>query len=267
MTMKGKRRTPGESTFEEYLLSQGLTDFEYEKERPGKKAKPDYTIVIGGQEHLFDVKDFDYVELGLEGGFDSYRRIRSKIGEARRQFKEFQGWPCSVVLYNNNAPLLQLHRPHVMLGAMEGNIGFTMLYNTKDGGMVPGSERQAFLDGGKMIQPHWSRAQNTRISALITVRRFYVGKERLIREYQMLIRSKAADRFPPESEFDFDTTEERVGVIVWENRFAEVPLPREMFRGGYDSRWGLDGSEIKRIYAGHELLAFEALDLDAPPLL
>src|SRR5688500_16681865 len=102
MTMKRKRRTPGEIIFEEYLLSQGLTDFEFEKERPGKKKKPDYTVLVGGREHLFDVKDFDYVEPGSEGGFDSYKRIRGKIGEARRQFKEFQGWPCSVVLFNNN---------------------------------------------------------------------------------------------------------------------------------------------------------------------
>jgi hypothetical protein len=264
MTMNSERRTPGESTFEAYLRSRGLTNFEYEKERPGKQKKPDYSIVLDGREYLFEVKDFDYVELAVEGGFDPYKRIRVKIGEARRKFKEFQGWPCSVVLFNNNAPLLQLHRPHVVLGAMEGNFGVTMLYDTKNGGIVPGSERPAFLDGGKMIRPHWSRPENTRISALITVWKLHVGKVRLMREYRLLLRSGAADPFPPESEFDFDTTEEQVGVIVWENRFARVPLPREMFRGDCDSRWGLDGGEIKRIYAGERLLAFEALDLNDP---
>lgn len=147
---------------------------------------------------------------------------------------------------------------------MEGDIGFTMLYDLKNGGMVAGSERRAFLGGGKMIQPHWALPQNTRISALITVRKLRVGQVRLIREYRLLMRSGVANPFPPESEFDFDTNEEHVGAIVWENRFAEVPLPRELFRGDYDSRWGLEGNEIKRIYAGEKLLAYEELDLDPP---
>ena len=259
--MTRRKPTPGELLFEEYLKSQGLSDFEYEKERPGKRARPDYSVVVGGREYLFDVKDFDYVDLPPEGGFDPYKRIRMKIGEARRQFKEFQGWPCCAVLYNNNAHLLQLHRPHVVLGAMEGDFGITMLYDTREGGgMVPGSERHAFLGGGKMIQPHWAGPQNTRISALITVRRLYFGKRRVMREYRMLLRSSSPDPFPPESELGFDPNEEQVGVIVWENRFTEVPFPRELFRGNYDSRWGLDGREMRRIYVGPGLLAYEELD-------
>lgn len=54
--------TPGELCFEEYLGAQNLSDFEYEKERPGKERKPDYTVIIDGREYLFEVKDFDYVE-------------------------------------------------------------------------------------------------------------------------------------------------------------------------------------------------------------
>lgn len=259
--MPRKKPTPGELLFEEYLKSQNLSDFEYEKERPGKKKKPDYSVVVDGREYLFDVKDFDYVDLPPEGGFNPYKRIRGKIGEARRQFKEFQGWPCCVVLYNNNAHLLQLNRPHVVLGAMEGDFGITMLYDSREGGgMVRGSERQAFLDGGKMIQPHWSGPQNTRISALITVRRLYFGKRRVMREYRRRLRERSSDPFPPESGLGFDAEEERVGVIVWENRFAEVPFPSELFRSDYDSRWGLDGSEIRRTYAGPGLLAYEEMD-------
>lgn len=262
--MARKKPTPGEALFEEYLKSQNLSDFEYEKERPGKQKKPDYSVVIAGREYLFDVKDFDYVDLPSEGGFNPYNRIRGKIGEARQQFNEFQGWPCCVVLYNNNALLLQLNRPHVVLGAMEGNFGITMLYDTRaGGGMVPGSKRPAFLGGGKMIQPHWSEPQNTRISALITVRKLYFGKRRVMNEYRMRIRNGSQDPFPPETELGFDAEEERVGVIVWENRFADVPFPRELFRGEYDSRWGLDGSEIRRIYVGPGLLAYEALDPDS----
>lgn len=206
--MARKKPTPGEALFEEYLKSQNLSDFEYEKERPGKQKKPDYSVVIAGREYLFDVKDFDYVDLPPEGGFNPYKRIRGKIGEARQQFNEFQGWPCCIVLYNNNAPLLQLNRPHVVLGAMEGNFGITMLYDTREGGgMVPRSKRPAFLGGGKMIQPHWSEPQNTRISALITVRKLYFGKRRVMNEYRMRIRNGSQDPFSHETELGFDAEE------------------------------------------------------------
>src|SRR5215207_2218659 len=90
--MARKKPTPGEALFEEYLKSQNLSDFEYEKEWPGKKKRPDYSVVIADREYLFDVKDFDYVDLPPEGGFDPYKRIRGKIGEARQQVNEFQGW-------------------------------------------------------------------------------------------------------------------------------------------------------------------------------
>jgi len=48
------------------------------------------------------------------------------------------------------------------------------------------------------------------------------------------------------------------GVIVWENVYARKPLPRELFNGPYDERYGLDGGDITRIFCGS---AFEELDL------
>jgi len=55
----GRARTVGEKLFEEYLYSQGITDFEYEKERDGKAAKIDYAVTLE-REYLFEVKDFEY---------------------------------------------------------------------------------------------------------------------------------------------------------------------------------------------------------------
>ena len=44
--MARKKPTPGEALFEEYLKSQNLSDFEYEKDRPGKKKRPDYSLLF-----------------------------------------------------------------------------------------------------------------------------------------------------------------------------------------------------------------------------
>jgi hypothetical protein len=81
-------RTMGERLFEEYLRSQGITDFEYEKEREGKLKRPDYTVRLD-REYLFDVKDFIYTEVPEGGSYNPYQRLRSKIGEIRDQFREY----------------------------------------------------------------------------------------------------------------------------------------------------------------------------------
>ena len=261
--MFSNARTPGELLFEEYLRSQGLTDFEYEKERPGKQRRPDYSVTIEHREYLFDVKDFE-PEIYPIGFFshDPYPRIREKINQVSKQFKEYEGWTCCAVLYNNGDHLLGLNDFTVMYGAMEGDFGVSMVIDVEQGRAIPGSEQYAFLDRGKMIRPHWVEPQNTKISALITVRKLLVGQTRYMRELRLMIRNKVPGPFPSESEVDFDTNEEHVGVIVWENRFAAVPFSRDLFRGNYDARWGLNGDVIERIYAGEGLLAFEALDPD-----
>ncbi|HLW83397.1 MAG TPA: hypothetical protein VKS20_15265 [Candidatus Acidoferrales bacterium] len=47
------------------------------------------------------------------------------------------------------------------------------------------------------------------------------------------------------------------GVIVWENVYARVPLPRDTFNGPYDERYGLDGNDMTRVFYGS---AFEEFD-------
>lgn len=73
-------RTTGARLFDEYLRSQGITDYEYEKKREGKRKRPDHTVRLD-REYLFDVKDFTYTEVPSCGSYDPYQRLRSKIGE------------------------------------------------------------------------------------------------------------------------------------------------------------------------------------------
>jgi hypothetical protein len=45
--------------------------------------------------------------------------------------------------------------------------------------------------------------------------------------------------------------------MVWENVYARVPLPRDLFNGPCDERYGLDGGDITRIFCGS---VFEEFD-------
>src|SRR5947209_6038970 len=216
--------TAGELLYQDYLDAMRYT-YEIEKEFSGKKKRPDYTITQNGT-WLFDVKDFDpYMPLGFSA-YDPYPRIRQKIQEGREKFKEFKEFPCSLVLKNNGNAFVHLENVDTMLGSMYGNAGFAVPIYLGDGPIpsdVPEPER-AFLGGGKMI--HRTHAQNTTISAIITLRHVGVG----LRQYRAMLKkypklstdetlAAAAETF---TNFNFE--EKQLGVIVWENAVARIPL-------------------------------------------
>lgn len=220
-------RTKGERLFEEYLAFQGFIDVEYEKSFPSKSKHPDYSLNVDGVEYLFDVKDFEYYELPSVGLFSPEKKIRDRIDDAREKFKEFKEWPCSLVLYNNNAPLMMLTEPHAVLAAMLGNVGIAWEVDMSKGASVPNSEREVFMSGGKMVHPHTGQPQNTTISAIITLRhtsRTKSGKTGL-------------------------------GFIVWENPVARIQFPRSLFCGRFDKRYGLEGDNISCVFVGDGLSA------------
>lgn len=222
-------KTISETLFEEYLFSQGITAFDFEKAWPGVPARPDYTIQHNGATYLFDVKEFKDEKFipPSAGAFavDRYGRIREKINQVRSQFKHFKDKPCCLVLYTLD-PFVRLQEPFIVLGAMYGDLGFTTLWDLTAGSPVQDSTQRAFLQNGKMFRYESRQPQNQTISALITLR--YVRKGDL-------------------------------GVIVWENYLARVPFPREMFCGPYDERWGKDGNHIKRVFLGEGLVAIQEL--------
>ena len=256
--------TPGELLFQDYLAAVGYP-YEFEKLFPGKTRRPDYTVNRNG-EFLFDVKDFKpYMPLGF-GAYDPYPRIREKIEEGRKKFKEFKEYPCSLVLKNNGNPFVHLETPDIMLGSMYGDAGFTIPVWLGEGQMP--SERpdakRTFLGEGKMIRP--TRHQNTTISAIITLRQINVGsrridkvwKERLHAEEEIEdasilgayedVCAEAARRYP-----HFDPNEKQLCVIVWENAVARIPLSRELFVGSYDERWGYEDGYQSIVFRGEKL--------------
>ena len=65
------------------------------------------------------------------------------------------------------------------------------------------------------------------------------------------------------AEREFDSEEQHLGVIVWENSFARIPLPRTLFCGDYDERYGVnDKGIVTRQYAGKGVIDYESLMAD-----
>jgi hypothetical protein len=108
-------RTAGERAFEKYLTERRLVPFEFERTRPNKRKRPDYSVDLE-REYLFDVKDMTQDE-----GHDFYDWIREQINQGCRKFREYKGWPCSIVMFANGTWDSKLVTPFVVLGAMYGN--------------------------------------------------------------------------------------------------------------------------------------------------
>ena len=260
------KRTKGELLFETYLRLQGITKYEFEKTHQHKRSKPDYSVQID-QEYLFEVKDFERKDILDGGAYDPYRRIRQKIESARKKFREYKDSPCCLVLYNNNASLVHLEAPDLMLGAMYGNYGITTEFNPDRGYFDPATMRWGFLEGGKMVRPKTSEPQNTTISAIITLRYVEVGQRKLGVFLERATR-KNPDITPVEAfkqtvspDIDFDKHEKQLGVIVWENAWAGVPFPRSIFCGSYDERFGpREDRKMERVFVGPEIALLEDLE-------
>jgi hypothetical protein len=250
-------KTIGEETFERYLDAHGIK-YEYEKLPQDKKRPPDYTIQHD-REYFLEVKDFNPTDIAPSGFYDGYARIREKIDRARKKFKEYEGEPCALVLYNNDAPLVHITAPDIVLGAMYGDAGVKIPLNVETG-EASGEAYPAFLGGGKMIRPHWKEPENTRISALISLRYVNVGFLRL-RKYVKDLNLSFSQIFGlTETELDFDSEEKQLGVIIWENAFAATPFPRDLFCGDYDEIYGVQDGSQPRIFAGGGILAYEELE-------
>lgn len=231
--------------------------FEFEKSYPGKSKRPDYSVTLGSTTYLLDVKDAD--PDGMPPGLvqlDPHPEIIERIKAGQKKFKEFKEFPCCVVMQNNGNISMMSEEPTVVLGAMYGRICFRVPLHVGDG--VPTEAAPPLtpeFTQGASFQPN----HNTRISALITLRRIAVGKRRLRRIRQDNPCMTFDDAYNLAGElFGADYFEElQQGVIVWDNIYARLPLPRSIFNGPYDERYGLDGNDMTRTFCGSAFQEFD----------
>jgi hypothetical protein len=134
---------------------------------------------------------------------------------------------------------------------MYGKVGFRVsLYVGAGAPSEPPPPQQAFLGGAQFLPD-----KNTTISALISLRQVAVGRRRLrkIRHENPDLCFDDAFAIAVER-FGHDFFDEfQQGVIVWENIHARLPLPKDLFDGPFDERWGLDGGDLACIFCGSEL--------------
>lgn len=269
--------TESEHLLESYLLSQGLTEFEFEPQLGDSAQRPDFHLYAGQNEILLEVKQFESTAADFRPGFgayDPYGPIREKIDAGRRKFKEFKNYCCCLVLYNREKPLVHLGWQFVY-GAMLGNMAFRVPFDPAHG-MVSNQFERGFLGGGgKMVRyakgtvPKPMEPQNSTISAVVVLQQMGVGKRRFDiavkqREQELGRRLTFEEHFEAMNkargtERDISLTQLR--VVVCENPYARFPLPREIFRGPYDERYGVDEarqSHITRVFAGEGITGLES---------
>jgi hypothetical protein len=202
------------------------------------------------------------------GAFDGYAAIRGKINKATEKFRNYNGECCSLVLFNEGANLARIDSPSMVMGAMLGNLSFRVPIDI-EARKQAGPAKNFFGDGGKMIHPHTKTPQNTTISAMIALERLPVGqRECLIRMTREELNESRQLSWDEKFEMSKPTcpAEERLVLrtIVYENPYARIPLPPDIFNGPFDERWEpRDGQQIAK-YVGAELadLVRRELELD-----
>jgi excisionase family DNA binding protein len=273
-----RKQNVSELLFEEYLTEYGGPAPEHHPPFPGTTKLVDYRITYKEQTLWFEVKEFAEDEKLLKSGggaYDPYVSIRAKIGKASEKFRDYDGECCSLVLFNEQANLVNIATPMFVLGAMLGNLGFNVPINSsprENVGPIPSK----FIDGGKMIHPHLKTPQNTTISAIIALERFPVGQK----EFRIQVAQKELDeqRSMPVQEFmellELNRTahERRVlRAIVYDNPYAKRSLPSDIFVGPFDERWGPSGESIGPTFIGPQLKTLKArehtLELDVSPFV
>jgi hypothetical protein len=264
--------TESETLFEAYLNASGLINHSFEKAIEGTSARPDYTLWFEGREIAFEVKEFhataEDFRLG-SGGYDPYGPIRQKIDDGRSKFRDLKDHCCCLVLYNREKPLVDLSWEFIY-GALLGNIAVRMPFDPVRGLLPDQSETGFFGGGGKGIRyakgtpPTPLEPQNRTISALLVLEQMGVGRRRfdiaLTRRKAELGRRLTLDEHLEEIEkargTERDVSLSQLRVVVCENPYARISLPRELFRGPYDERYGLDETTrncIVRLYAGEQI--------------
>lgn len=253
------KKAEAEHRMEEYLRSRGLPKPMHEPGDPKTGRNPDYLAVLEGDVvHVLEVKQFESSREVKPGFYyvDETRPVRGKIMKARGQFKTHKDRPCVLVLWNVNA-LVFLEDPSSVFGAMHGDPTFVMPFY-KESGLDTSEMRVEFRGGGPLSAPGAKKPVNTTFSALATLRYINVGLKRMV-EY--------LDQFPSDSfvshfqdDVPFVRSERGLGVVVFENQHARIPLSREVLSGPYDERFILTEDGIKRIFAGARVIETEEID-------
>jgi len=220
---------------------------------------------------LFDVKQFQATEDDFKpggGSYDPYKPTREKIHAARKKFQGLKKYPCCLVLYNREKPLVDLEWRYIY-GAMLGNLSIQMPFDKRRGELIPEKARTVFGSNGKVtrkVGQHFL-LQNQTISTVIVLEQLPIGQQRFNLRMKQFERDEK--RRIPLEEFweriqqaqgtEEDVSVRQLRVVVNENPYCRMPLTESIFRGPYDERYGADKEgRIIRKFAGEQIQRIEA---------
>lgn len=260
-----------------YLREQRIRHWfgeQYADRFPLARTRPDFLVEAAGAHALCEVRALHCVRprTSVVIGFDQYRAIRRAIHESGRQFRDYRGEPCVLVLHNIDDWEFR-NRPLFVFGAMLDDAGFrTTAYSAgARGGREAAAQhnfRVRFPAGGRRLRPTSREPRNTTFSAIAVLEQHRVPSPAFQAEFSRRIASFARriGRAPTVVErldirlamngTDGPPAElpARMGVTIYENPLARTPLARELFRGGCDSRYQFDlaSGGVTRIFPeGH----------------
>jgi hypothetical protein len=256
----GNESTASEILFERYLATHGYSGLKHEEPVEGKSTTPDYALPFRSATLYFEVKEFAPSDL-IPGykAYDAYGPVREKINQAARQFKYYKENSCSLVLANPKGAFVALE-PWAILGAMLGNLGFTVPLGRRSEETLP--HENTFLHGGKMIDYLFEKPRNATISAVIVLDHYPLRdkscalaiREKEVEQSRKLTVDEVFDLPSPPS---LSSMANPLRVVVLENPFARIPLPRDIFQGPFDEWWGMAGQNITQLFVGEEILRVE----------
>lgn len=274
---KRSAATPGEALFRRYLETVSTVsvqdESEYSRPAPHVRTRPDFRVDWEGQVVFCEVKDLR-ARAPAPGGahfFDPYKPIRKEIAEARKQFRGYENFPCVLVLYNVDDWEFR-DRPWILFSAMLGDLGIRIPFDRNRGVSVAERAQNSFLANGRMVRPASRRPQNTTFSAIAVLTEFRIPDFAFNAEIERRLKrfrgpASGEDRAAAYGETWFElfaegrrpVTRSVPRVAVFENPDARHSLPRAVFTGSYDARYGHNRAttKIERTYAGEGLCSVE----------
>ncbi|QMU78854.1 hypothetical protein GXW83_27300 [Streptacidiphilus sp. PB12-B1b] len=232
---------PGEALFERYLDARGYEILDYEPDL-GTAKRPDYLVRADGHEVVVEVKSFDpppVTPASSPSGFvpmPKLTAVRSKISTGASQLKGIAPYPLVVVLANPRMSPVPL-APAMVIAAMYGDqqVSFTqsaeLTWTTGRNGRLHVDEPDNSVRGS---HPYLSavcvlrvaQAEDARIVA-------WLRGESTIRPNVLAAYGDGTPDAAPA------TADEVVSLDVFETvSKAATALPREVFAGPNDTRWG-----------------------------
>lgn len=265
-----EKRNESELFFDQYLTERGYTFESQPGIPPGKTKKLEDRVSFDGADVYFEVKEFDEGDTLLDGAFDPYKRIYTKLKDSWAQLNDYREYSCSVVLYNGGAAPVYLE-PEFVLGAMLGTLSYV---TGEDGNVIQkffNDPKNTGFKTGRMIDYEKMEPRYTQFSSVIVLEKFPIGQVKFSSLYDEREQHREKGSSTVENAVDtfkyiqtltaggFNLEETVLRVVVYENPYASIPLPQGLFQGPYDERWGeIETGKVGQLFAGAKLLELEA---------